>query len=51
MWVITYQRVTTPAHARWRDWLAHHTASYAKLADRSFHWVRVERYDERRPQQ
>jgi hypothetical protein len=44
IWVITYHRVAMEAHARWREWLALRTSSYTKLADRSFHWVRVELY-------
>ncbi len=44
IWVITYQRVILDAHARWREWLTTRAGSFTRIADRSFHWVRVELY-------
>jgi 4-amino-4-deoxy-L-arabinose transferase-like glycosyltransferase len=47
LWVLRYQRSVTPFHARWRDWLATTTSSYAKVVDRSFFWVRVELFEKK----
>ena len=45
IWVITYERVVTPVHARWQAALAEATAGLTKQAERSFFWVRVEEYE------
>jgi 4-amino-4-deoxy-L-arabinose transferase-like glycosyltransferase len=48
-WVLTYHRVSNPGHARWSEALLAMTAAQVKTVDRRFFWVRVERYDARRP--
>jgi uncharacterized membrane protein len=44
IWVLTYQRVFTEAHERWREWLSVAAADHDRLVERRFFWVRVELY-------
>jgi 4-amino-4-deoxy-L-arabinose transferase-like glycosyltransferase len=45
VWVVTYERIVSDAHTRWREWLATATAGFTKRSQRRFFWVRVEEYE------